>query len=45
MGEEDQGSEVRVSNWTRATGTGRGERGPIDVESGRTNAQPRTSVG
>jgi hypothetical protein len=42
MGEEDQGSEIRVSNWTLATGTRPGERVPIDVGSGRTNSQPKT---
>jgi hypothetical protein len=42
MSEEDQGSEIRVSNWTLATGTRPGERVPIDVGSGRTNAQPPT---
>ena len=42
MGEEDRGSEVRVSNWTLATGTRPGERVPIDVGSGRTNAPPLT---
>jgi hypothetical protein len=42
MGEEDQGSEIRVSNWTLATGTRPGERVPIDVGSGRSNAQPPT---
>jgi hypothetical protein len=44
MGEEDQGSEIRVSNWTLATGTRPGERVPIDVGTGRTDAQPSTSL-
>ena len=41
MDNEHHGSEIRVSNWTLATGTRPGERVPIDVGS-RTNAQPPT---
>ena len=45
MSDENHGSEVKVSNWTLATGTRPGERFPIAVVSERTDAQRQTSVG
>ena len=39
MGHEDNGFEVRVSNWTLATGMRPGERLPIVIDS-PTGAQP-----